>query len=32
VLHQIYAKCIVGQDEAARRRIDLVLNPVAHDT
>jgi hypothetical protein len=25
VLHQIYAKCIVGQDEAARLRIDTAL-------
>ena len=25
VLHQIYAKCIVGQEDAARRRIDAVL-------
>jgi hypothetical protein len=25
VLLQIYAKCLVGQEEAARRRIDAVL-------
>jgi hypothetical protein len=25
VLHQIYAKVIVGQEDAARRRIDAVL-------
>jgi hypothetical protein len=25
VLHQIYAKCIVGQDEAARRLITAAL-------
>lgn len=25
VLHQIYAKCIVGQEEAARRRIEAAL-------
>jgi hypothetical protein len=25
VLLQIYAKCLMGQEEAARRRIDAVL-------
>jgi integrase len=29
VLHQIYAKCIVGQDEAARRRIAAALTDSA---
>lgn len=29
VLHQIYAKVIVGQEEAARRRIDAALGGTA---
>jgi integrase len=28
VILQIYAKCLVGQEEAARRRIDAVLGPM----
>jgi hypothetical protein len=27
VLHQIYAKCIAGQEEAAKKRITVALGP-----
>jgi hypothetical protein len=31
MLLQIYAKCLVGQDDAARRRIDAVLRATSRD-
>jgi hypothetical protein len=31
VLLRVYAKCIVGQDEASRQRVQLALNASATD-